>query len=34
MRLSNIICKNCSNNHKEIWLCTNHWQEHEIEKHE
>ena len=32
--LSNIICTNCCNNHKEIWLCTNHWQQHAIEKHE
>ena len=32
--LSNIICTNCCNNHKEIWLCTNHWQQHKIEKHE
>ena len=29
--LSNIICINC-NNHS--WLCTNHWQQHKIEKHE
>jgi hypothetical protein len=32
--LSNIICKNCNDNHKEIWLCINHWQQHKIEKHE
>ena len=32
--LCNIICKNCCNGHKEIWLCTNHWQQHKIEKHE
>jgi hypothetical protein len=32
--LSNIICTNCCNNHKEIWLCINHWQQHKIEKHE
>ncbi|HET7644844.1 MAG TPA: hypothetical protein VFK40_15170 [Nitrososphaeraceae archaeon] len=34
--LSNIVCKNCDishNNNKEVWLCTNHWQEHAIEKH-
>jgi hypothetical protein len=31
---SNIICTNCCNSHKEIWLCTKHWQQHEIEKHE
>ena len=31
--LSNIICTNC-NNHEEIWLCTNHWQQHKKEKHE
>jgi hypothetical protein len=30
---SNIICKNCCNNYKEIWLCTNHWQQHKIEIH-
>ena len=29
---TNIICKNC-NNYKEIWLCTNHWQQHAIGKH-
>ena len=32
--LSNIICKSCSNNHKEVWLCKNHWKQHSIEKHE
>ena len=32
--LSNIICTNCYNNYKEIWLCINHWQQHKIEKHE
>jgi hypothetical protein len=32
-RLSNIICINCSNYSKEIRLCTNHWQQHAIEKH-
>jgi hypothetical protein len=27
--ISNIICISCSNyNNEEIWLCTNHWQEH------
>jgi hypothetical protein len=31
--LSNIICTNCCNSHKEIWLCTNHWQQHEIGNH-
>ena len=33
--LSNIICTNCcnNNNHKEIWLCTNHWQEYIRENH-
>jgi hypothetical protein len=30
--LTNIICKNCHHD-KELWLCTNHWQEHAIEKH-
>jgi hypothetical protein len=25
--LSNIICTNCYNSHKEIWLCTKHWQQ-------
>jgi hypothetical protein len=33
--LTNIICTSCSNNsnhmnNKEIWLCTNHWQEHAL----
>ena len=35
--LSNIICMSCSSHNyikEEIWLCTNHWQQHEIEKHE
>jgi hypothetical protein len=32
--LSNIICTNYCNSHEEIWLCTNHWQQHKIEKHE
>ena len=32
--LSNIICTNCCNSHAEIWLCTIHWQQHKIEKHE
>ena len=31
--LSNIICKNCDDNHKEIWLCINHWQQHTIDQH-
>ena len=34
--ITNIICKNCHNNYhynKEVWLCTNHWQEHAREKH-
>jgi hypothetical protein len=31
--ISNIICKNCNSHNKEIWLCTNHWQEHTIDKH-
>ena len=27
--LTNIICINCSNyNNNEVWLCTNHWQQH------
>jgi hypothetical protein len=30
--LTNIICKNC--NYKEVWLCTNHWQQHRIDNHE
>ena len=30
--LSNIICINC-NNHEDVWLCTNHWNQHLIEKH-
>ena len=32
--LTNIICKNCNRyyNNKEVWLCTNHWQQHKIEK--
>jgi hypothetical protein len=33
--LSNIVCKNCNNyDNKEVWLCTNDWQQHAIEKHE
>jgi len=36
--VTNIICKNCynnnSHNNKEVWLCTNHWQEHKIENHQ
>ena len=35
--ITNIICKNChSNNYhynKEVWLCTDHWQEHVLEHH-
>jgi hypothetical protein len=34
--LSNIICKNCNHNqrnYKEVWLCTNHWQEHLVKNH-
>jgi hypothetical protein len=36
--ITNIICKNCHNNNyyhnnKEVWLCTNHWQEHGLEHH-
>ena len=31
--LSNVICISCSNYNKESWLCTNHCQEHVIEKH-
>jgi hypothetical protein len=33
--LSNIICINCNPNYnnEETWLCTNHWQEHTIDKH-
>jgi hypothetical protein len=34
---TNIICKNCHNNsyhnNKEVWLCSNHWKQHIIEKH-
>jgi hypothetical protein len=32
--LSNIICINCNDSHhnnKEVWICTNHWQEHVFE---
>ena len=33
--LGNIVCINCnSHNYKEVWLCTNHWQQHAIDKHE
>jgi hypothetical protein len=32
--ITNIICANYNKHNNEIWLCTNHWQEHEIEKHE
>ena len=35
--ITNVICKNCyninSHNNKDFWLCTNHWQEHAINKH-
>ena len=31
--LSNISCTNCCNNPQEIWLCTNHWQQHKTEIH-
>ena len=33
--ISSIICNNCNRyyNNKEVWLCTNHWQQHEIENH-
>jgi hypothetical protein len=35
--ITNIICKTCNNNNyhnnKEVWLCTNHWQQHIIENH-
>ena len=35
--ITNIICKNYynnnSHNNKEVWLCTNHWQEHALEYH-
>jgi hypothetical protein len=31
--LSNIVCVNC-NDSNELWLCTNHWQNHAIYKHE
>jgi hypothetical protein len=34
--ISNIICISCDNSHhnnKEVWLCTNHWQQHAIENH-
>ena len=32
-RLSNIICKNCNDYNKEIWLCTNDWKQHTNYKH-
>jgi hypothetical protein len=34
--ISNVICISCNNyqNNEEIWLSTNHWQEHTIDKHE
>jgi hypothetical protein len=33
-KISNIICKNCTThyNNKEIWVCTNHWKQHLLEK--
>jgi hypothetical protein len=33
--LSNIVCVNSNkhnNNNKEVWLCTNHWQDHFLQK--
>jgi hypothetical protein len=35
--ITNIICINCCNynyNDKDVWLCTNHWQQHAIENHD
>ena len=32
--LSNIICTNCDNYNKGIWLCADHWKQHAIENHE
>ena len=32
--LTNIICISCSNYKNEVWLCTNHCQQHKIDKHE
>lgn len=31
--LTNIICRNCSNDPKGIWLCINHWKQHTINHH-
>ena len=31
-KISNIICINCNNQIYGVWLCTNHWQQHTIEK--
>ncbi|HET9807292.1 MAG TPA: hypothetical protein VFP49_10315 [Nitrososphaeraceae archaeon] len=33
-RLSNIICLNCNNYNKGIWLCADHWKQHAIENHD
>jgi hypothetical protein len=35
-KMSNIICINCItyNYNKEVWLCTDHWKQYIIEKHE
>jgi hypothetical protein len=30
--LTNIICINCNNSIKEVWLCTIHWKQHAREK--
>ena len=32
--LSNIICINCNNYNKGIWLCADHWKRHAIENHD
>ncbi|HSF50576.1 MAG TPA: hypothetical protein VLA74_07440 [Nitrososphaeraceae archaeon] len=32
--LSNIICINCNNYNKGIWLCADHWKQHAIENHD
>jgi hypothetical protein len=32
--LTNIICVSCNNYDREVWLCTNHWQDHLIDKHQ
>jgi hypothetical protein len=31
--VSNIICKNCSSDNKERWLCINHWKQYRIDNH-